>query len=155
MYQKILVPLDGSIVGEAALPAVEDLITKICPQNSVQVVLLQVLTSLTHYILAGETSVQISYTDQEVSQIKKETAAYLEKAGAGIKARGAALSYRISVGNATDEILKAANEVNADLIAISTHGRSGFSRWALGSVTERIIRLTDRPVLVIRSKTAK
>ena len=151
MFQKILLPLDGSKVGEAALPAVEELVSKVCPQSNVEVVLIQVLTSLTHYVVAGETSVQILYTEEELNQIKKQVTDYLEKLGAGLKARGATISLKVSVGNAADEIIKAANELGVDLIAISTHGRSGLSRWALGSVTERVIRSGERPVLVVRA----
>ena len=80
MYERILVPLDGSMVGEAALPYVEDLVVKLASCAKVEVNLLQVITSLSHYVLAGETSAQIPYTERELAQIKKKATEYLEKA---------------------------------------------------------------------------
>ena len=55
------------------------------------------------------------------------------------------------VGEAADEIVKAADEINADIIAMSTHGRSGLSRWAFGSVTDKVLRGGNKPVLVVRA----
>ena len=56
MYERILIPLDGSKMGEAALPYIEGLISKLSPEIRVEVTLLQVVSSLTHYIIAGEAS---------------------------------------------------------------------------------------------------
>lgn len=151
MYERILVPLDGSKVGEAALNAVEELIAKLSPEVKVEVTLFQVVTSLTHYVVAGEASVQVLYTEEELKQIKKEATDYLQKAGEELKKRGAKVKVKVGMGGAAEEILKAADEVKADLIAMSTHGRSGISRWALGSVAERVMRTSDKPILVIRA----
>ena len=57
----------------------------------------------------------------------------------------------MGVGSAAEEIIKAADEINADLIAMSTHGRSGLSRWAFGSVTDRVMRGGNVPILVVRA----
>ena len=70
MEEKILVPLDGSTIGEAALPYVEELVSKLSPEVKVEITLLQVVSSLTHYIVAGEASVRVPYTEQEMKQIK-------------------------------------------------------------------------------------
>ncbi len=152
MYERILVPLDGSKVGEAALLAVTELVSKFAPGVNTEVTLLQVLTSLTHYVIAGEATVQVPYNDGELSQIRKEVTDYLMKAGTELKNKGVVVSFKMTTGNAAEEIIKAADEVNADLIAMSTHGRSGISRWALGSVAERVVRVSSRPVLVVRAK---
>ncbi len=58
----------------------------------------------------------------------------------------------MGVGRAADEIIKAADEIDADLIAMSTHGRSGLSRWAFGSVTDRVLRAGSMPILMVRAK---
>ncbi len=152
MYERILVPLDGSKVGEAALEAVNELVSKFAPGIKSEVTLLQVLTSLTHYVIAGEATVQVPYTNNELAQIRKEVTDYLVQAGEVLKNKGADVKLKIGAGNAAEEIIKAADEANADLIAMSTHGRSGISRWALGSVAERVIRVSSRPVLVVRAK---
>jgi len=151
MAERILVPLDGSKVGEAALELVKNVITKFSPDTEVEITLLQVLTSLTHYVVAGEASVQILYTNEELNQIKKAATDYLQKAGEPLAKLGAKINIKVVTGNAADEILKTAAEIDAAFIGMSTHGRSGISRWALGSVTERVLRARKYPILVVRS----
>lgn len=151
MYERILVPLDGSKVGEAALPHVEELVTKMLPETNVEVTLLQVVSSLSHYIVAGEASAQVPYTEQEVEQIKKRSADYLDQVGESLRTSGATVRVRVSVGRAAEEIIKTADAIKVDLIAMSTHGRSGISRWAFGSVTDRVLRSGDRPILMVRA----
>jgi nucleotide-binding universal stress UspA family protein len=55
------------------------------------------------------------------------------------------------VGQAAEEIIKAADEIQANIIAMSSHGRSGLSRWAFGSVTDRVLRGGSQPVLVVKA----
>ena len=151
MYEKILVPLDGSKVGEAALPFVEGLVTKFSPGTIVEVTLIQVVSSLSHYIVAGEASAQIPYTQQEMEQIKKRSEEYLDGAAERLKEKGITVNIRVTIGAADEEITKAAEEIDADLIAMSTHGRSGISRWAFGSVTNKVLKSGKKPVLMIRA----
>ncbi len=151
MGEKILVPLDGSKVGEAALPEVEKLVAKLLPEGKVEVTFIQVMPSLSHYVVAGEASARIPYTEQEMEQMKKKASQYLRKAGESLKKRGASVKVRVEVGHAADEIIKAADEVHADIIAMSSHGRSGLSRWAFGSVTDKVLRGGEKPVLVVKT----
>ena len=151
MYERILIPLDGSKVGEAALPYVDGLVSKLSPEVKAEVTLLQVVSSLTHYVVAGEAGVQIPYTEKEMEQIKRKSMDYLNKTGEGLRSRGVMVKKRVGVGKAAEEIIKAAGEINADLIAMSTHGRSGLSRWAFGSVTDRVVRGANVPVVVVRA----
>lgn len=151
MAEKIIVPLDGSKVGEAALPYVEDLVTKLLPEPKVEVTLMQVLSSLSHYVVAGEASVRVPYTEQEIEEMKKAAGQYLTKAGEALKKKGASIKVRVAVGNATDEIIRAADEIDADIIAMSSHGRSGIGRWAFGSVTDKVLRGGNRPVMVVKA----
>ena len=151
MTEKIIVPLDGSKVGEAALPYVEDLATKFLPEPKVEVTLIQVLSSLSHYVVAGEASARIPYTEQEIEQMKKEASQYLTKAGESLRKKGASTKVEVAVGDAADEIIRAADKINADIIAMSTHGRSGLSRWAFGSVTDKVLRGGNKPVLVVKA----
>ncbi len=151
MREKILVPLDGSKVGEAALPYVEDLILKFLPEPKVEVTLMQVLSSLSHYVVAGEASARVPYTEEEIEQMKKQALRYLRKAGGNLRKKGATTKARVEVGHADEEIIKAADDIDADIIAMSTHGRSGLSRWAFGSVTDKVLRGGHKPVLVVRA----
>jgi len=151
MYERILVPLDGSAVGEAALPCVEELVTKLTPKVKVEVILLQVLTSLTHYVIAGEASVQVPYTDREVEQIKRKSRAYLNKIADELKNRGITVKTKVTTGRAVEGIIRIAEETRSDLIAMSTHGRSGLSRLTFGSITDKVLRAGTIPVLVARA----
>ena len=148
--ERILVPLDGSETGEAALPYVENLVSKLAPHEKVEVTLFQAISSPTHYVIAGEASAQIPYTEKELELIKKKTREYLKKAGEGLKSKGVTVKTKVTIGNAADEILKVTEEIKADLIAMSTHGRSGVGRWVFGSVAARVLHEGNTPLLLVR-----
>ncbi len=152
MYERILVPLDGSKVGEAALPYVEELASKLALNVKVEVTLLQVITSLSHYVVSEEGRSMTPYTEKELEPIKNGAKQYLDKAAEGLKNKGVTVSTKVSTGDAAEEIIKAAQEIKAGLIAMSTHGRSGITRWALGSVTDKVLRHGGKvPMLTIRA----
>ena len=151
MNEKVLVPLDGSKVGEAALPIIEELITKLSPETKVEVTLLGVITQLRHWVVVGEASAPISYTEEELKAIEQRVINYLDTAGETLKSQGVTVNTRVSSGNAAEEILKAADEINADMIAMSTHGRSGLRRLAFGSVTDKVLNGASMPVLMVRA----
>lgn len=152
MYDRILVPLDGSKLGEAALPYVEGLVARLSPGTTkVEVTLLRVVSAMSHYIVAGGEAVQIPYTEREIEQLKQTAADYLNKAGEGLSKKGAIVKIMVVTGRAADEILKATDEIKADLVAMSTHGRSGLSRWAFGSVADRVLRAGKTPILMVRA----
>jgi len=151
MYERILIPLDGSKLGETALPCVEELVSKLSPELKVEITLLQVVSSLTHWVVAGGASAPVPYTQEELEMIKQKAMDYLNKAGEGLRNKGATVEIKVSVGDAADEIIKTADEINADLIAMSTHGRSGISRWAFGSVTDKVLRGGTVPIFTVRA----
>jgi len=151
MPEKILVPLDGSTVGETALPVVEDIASKMAPEAGVEVILLHVITSLSHYVIAGDTGAQIPYTDKEIEQIETHVLKYLNDTAENLRVKGITVTTRVATGNAAEMIIRTAREINANLIAMSTHGRSGLSRWALGSVTDKILRSGKLPMLTVRA----
>jgi nucleotide-binding universal stress UspA family protein len=150
MYERILVPLDGSKLGEAALPFIEELVARLSAPPKVEVTLLQVVSSLSHFVVAGEAGVQVPYTEQEMVAIKKKAMEYLNKFAQGLRDKGATVKVEVGTGDPADEINKIANEINADLVAMSTHGRSGLSRWAFGSVADKVLRGGTKPVLMVR-----
>lgn len=155
MHERILIPLDGSRVGEAALPYVKELVAKLSPRVKVEITLFQSVSSLTHYVIAGEASAPVPYTEPEMAQIKKKAEEYLAKVGQVLQAKNVVIRNKVSVGKAAEMINKAADELDVDLITMSTHGRSGISRWAFGSVTEKILRSGNRPVLMVRAPTER
>ncbi|MBW2631953.1 MAG: universal stress protein [Deltaproteobacteria bacterium] len=150
MSEKILIPLDGSTLGEAALRYVEERTSKLALGKKTEVVLFQVITPVTYTVVAGE-SVEIPYTESELEQIKKMAMDYLSEAGKDLKSKGAVVECKVAFGTSSaDEIIKAEGEVKADLVAMSTHGRHGITRWAFGSVTDKVLRGGKIPVLMVR-----
>lgn len=151
MFSRVLVPLDGSKVGEAALPVIEQLVDKLAKGTTVEVVLIAVITLLRHWVVVGEASAPVSYTEDELSLIKQNIENYLTKTGESLKRRGVTVRTIVSTGNAADEIIKAIEDTGADLLAMSTHGRSGLRKLAFGSVTDKVLHRSHVPVLMVRA----
>lgn len=153
MYERILVPLDGSGMGEAALPHVKALVSKLTPSGKVEVILCQVVSPLlTTMVVAGEAPARIALTEAELKQIKDVALKYLKKVGKFFSGTGALVKYKVLVGRTAEEIINTADAIKADLVAMSTHGRSGLSQWAFGSVTAEVLRGGHKPVLMIRAR---
>jgi nucleotide-binding universal stress UspA family protein len=151
MFERVLVPLDGSKVGEAALPLINQLIDKLAASTKVEITLIGVITLLRHWVVVGEASAPVSYTEDELKLIKDKVADNLAKVAETIQKRNVTIKTIVSTGNAAEEILKAADEIHADLIAMSTHGRSGLRRLAFGSVTDKVLHGAKMPVLMVRA----
>jgi nucleotide-binding universal stress UspA family protein len=151
MFSRVLVPLDGSKVGEAALPVIEQLVDKLAPEGKVEITLIGVITLLRHWVVVGEASAPVSYTEEELKIIRERVMYYLTKSGESLKSKGVTVKTIVSTGNAAEEILRAADQIKADLIAMSTHGRSGLRRLAFGSSTDKVLRGSHIPVLMVRA----
>ena len=151
MAMKMLIPLDGSKLSEAALPYVKGLLSKLSPEVKVELTLFQAILLQTHYVFAGEMATPIIYTEKEMKQIQQEARDYLNKLAEGLRSEKVSVEVRVGIGSAAEEIIKAADEINVDLIAMSTHGRHGISRWAFGSVTDKVLRAGNKPVLLVRA----
>jgi len=151
MFSKVIVPLDGSKVGEAAIPVLEQLINKLAAGTKVEVILIGVITLLRHWVVVGEASAPVSYTEEELKIIRQRVEDYLVKTGESLKKKGVTVRTIVSTGNAADEIIKAADDTGADLIAMSTHGRSGLRKLAFGSITDKVLQRSKIPVLTVRA----
>jgi nucleotide-binding universal stress UspA family protein len=152
MYEKILVPLDGSKVGEAALPNVENLAVRMAPETKIEVTLLQVISNLTYNVLTPEEQAQVPYSEADLKQIKQGALDYLEKVAAKLRVKGIDVKILVMTGHPAEGIIKAAQQTGANVIAMCTHGYSGVKRWALGSVADKVLHSSEIPVLLIRAK---
>ncbi len=142
--RRILFPVDGSDLAAAALPAVEEIARGF--GSEVLALHVQPEPDLFVFGRAGVDPVQVTPPEPE-----SVTAPILERLkGAGIRAVG-----REARGDAASRILDAAQSESVDLIVISTHGRTGVSRWVLGSVTEKVLRGSTVPMLVVRTRPAQ
>jgi nucleotide-binding universal stress UspA family protein len=152
MDHKIVIPLDGSKVGEAALPYIEDIISKLSPEVKTEVVLLQVIAPASISTVSGRTPGDIAYTEKQLEQTENKGMEYLNQIGETLRSKGVTVITKVVVGDASEQIVKVAEEIDANLIAMSTHGRSGFSRWAFGSVTDKVLRREGRiPIAMVRA----
>ena len=152
MYERILVPLDGSAIAEAVLPNIEDLALRMAPKTEVEATLVQVISTLTYNVLTEDDRAQIPYSQGDMNQIKKRATDYLEKVAARMASKGIKVKTMVTEGHAAEEIIKAAARTDANVIAMSTHGFSGLKRWALGSVADKVLHESNVPVLIVRAK---
>lgn len=137
MFERILVPLDGSRHAEAALP----LVRKILERKDAEVVLLRALPPPP--MVEGDIT-RITEMD------RKEAESYLDVVLSALDARGTRARALIRGGSPAATILASAEEENATLIAMSTHGRTGAARWLFGSVAEEVLRSAPMPLLLAR-----
>jgi nucleotide-binding universal stress UspA family protein len=140
--ERVLVPLDGSPVAEAILPFIE----QIAGPLDLEIVLLRVvpLTPVDVVTMARELPPG-EETEKELSAER-----YLEPLVETLRARGIRVGARVRIGSPATEIVAAAQEVGADLIAMTTHGRSGLGRLLFGSVAEAVLRAAPIPVFLLR-----
>lgn len=144
---RILVPLDGSPVGERALSYLE----RVAGRAGSEVLLLQVVASVNPAPLVpkyGPSPVEVLETRRQRAE------AYLERVRRGLQRRGITARVMVRSGDPAEEILACASTQGADLVLMSTHGRSGVRRVLMGSVAESVLRKSSLPVLLIPSRIA-
>jgi nucleotide-binding universal stress UspA family protein len=147
IFKSIVVPLDGSELAESVLPTVAALAN----ESKLEVILLRAYSMPYNAYASGEGYYAINY-EEIITAMRDETVAYLENKTAALKTLGVArISYLARDGAAADEIISVGRNTSGNLIAMCTHGRSGLTRWALGSVTETVVRHSGDPVLVLRA----
>lgn len=146
MYKRVLVPLDGSPLAEAIIP----FLIEIAGPLDMSIVLLRVLEPVPVTVVEGVRQAMI-----DISQARRRDAdAYLASVAATLAARGIHASRDVRSGHPELCIVEAARELGADLVAMSTHGRSGLGRLLFGSVAEHVLRHADVPVFMMRQTAA-
>ena len=146
--KSIIVPLDGSKRAEAVLPPAMDLSKKL----SLEIVLTRAY-QLPLSAYPGADAAYIPNQDAFLTAVRGEANAYLEAKVNEVRGNGIEkVSSILLVGSGADEIIDLARTTPDNLIAMCTHGRSGVKRWALGSVTEKVVRHSGDPVLVVRAE---
>ena len=144
--KRIVVPLDGSAMAESVLPVVADLAR--AGGGCIRLVRVEPLPENR----VGSDGRVVAYADQEMARLEAEGLDYLRTVEARLG--GIPIESCVRFGDATDEILKEAHAFDAELIAVTTGGRSGLGRAMLGSVAERVFRRAETPVLLYRASRA-
>ena len=152
MYKEILVPLDGSEVSASALPTARQLAVAL----GARIHLLQVTSQAEEFaIMRGvefstmgpEYSQQV--LDEALTAQRDRIERYLNEVGDDLEAEGIRVVKAVEDGQAADKIADYAEAAGIDLILMSTNGRGGVRRFLVGSVTDKVIRSTNLPVLVV------
>ena len=136
-FERILAPMDGSECAEMILPKLEKLATDL----KASIALLQVVYA--HTFPGADP------TDAEVTVVRKGEE-YLDKVKKRLEAKGLKVDTHVRYGDGAEEILDHASQKDIDLVAMTTHGRSGVKRFLLGSVAEKILRHSPKPVFLVR-----
>jgi len=150
MFDRILVPLDGSELAECILPYVEELTRD---KKMKEVILFRVCER--PEISADYPASMPESWEQHVKDImtgaQEQCSLYLGGIEKKLSNSGVKIRVECCLGKAADEIVKFAEKNQVDLIIMASHGRSGISRWTIGSVAEKVFRSTCVPVLLIRA----
>lgn len=137
---RVVVPLDGSHLAETALPYARE----IADGLSLTMVVVSVMRTTGHKTgLWGDASTGPSTEDEEVMDT------YLSEIIGRLASGGLEVQKKILKGSPAKTIVDFAQERPNDMVILSTRGHSGFTRWALGSVAENVVRASGNPVLVI------
>jgi nucleotide-binding universal stress UspA family protein len=143
MYKNILVPLDGSALAETSLNYVAGIAAYIKPLSVTLLRAREPMDVGVRQRLSSDLARQLDEAYQE------ELESYLSKVAESLKEKGINVKTAAVAGGAAESILDWARENKTDIIIMSSHGRTGIARWAFGSVTEKVLKESEIPVLVI------
>jgi nucleotide-binding universal stress UspA family protein len=145
--KSIIVPLDGSELAEGVLPMVADMAKTL----DLEVELFRAY-HIPYNVYAGDEGFYAGNYDELLAGVRDETVEYLDGKAADLKRLGVAkVTCVTKEGFAGDEIIALGRKTADNLIAMSSHGRSGVKRWVLGSVAETVARHSGDPVLISRT----
>jgi nucleotide-binding universal stress UspA family protein len=147
MYKRVVVPLDGSLLAEEMLRFVVD----IAGPLDLEVVLLRVIRVLPRPLTEGVRAAVLESSEYSSTDARE----YLAPLAEELRRRGIRVRTEVRRGEPVEEIVDCAREVDADLIAMTTHGRSGLGRWLFGSVAEAVLREAEIPVFLMRMTEAQ
>ena len=148
MYQKVLVPLDGSKLAECVVEHVKSIATGCQVPTVVLLRVVEPFSPPTYFNLRHEMETEDTYRDAK-EKAEAQAKNYLSEMAERLKAEGITVENDMAYGLPADEILNYAEQKQVDLIVMSTHGRSGISRWFSGSVTQKVVGQSLIPVLIV------
>ena len=143
MYKRILVPLDGSARAERAIPVV----ARIARAFESSIILMRVATTP---IDTGKFSSASGYVEETVDADLTDATSYLERIAGSDELAGLKTELKTFIGAVAPTILSASQSLHASLIVMCSNGYTGFKRWALGSVADKVTRHSPIPVFVLR-----
>ena len=137
----VVAPLDGSVLAESALPYIEDLVSKL----DLEAVLVQAVRDIRPpYTAEGDRQ-----TLGLRREIEEEAAVYLRDVAGRLEEACPRVSWKVLKGHPSWAIAEFARDTPAEIIVMATHGRSGLTRWIMGSVADSVVRYSGNPVLIV------
>jgi nucleotide-binding universal stress UspA family protein len=143
--RRALVPLDGSAVAEAVIPFV----LRIARTLGLEIALLRAVPWVAPHVLEGSRTIH-----DPTERLTREAETYLQTIAARLAASGLRVTTTVRVGEPATEIVVGAGECEADLIAMTTHGRGALGRLFFGAVAEAVLRRAAVPVFIVRASGA-
>ncbi|GIV98096.1 MAG: universal stress protein UspA [Herpetosiphonaceae bacterium] len=146
MEQQILVPLDGSALAEAVLPPAAAL----ARATGRALTLMRVIGPVIGQDFLGFPSIR---SDAHWMDAVAQARSYLTSIANGLRATGLPVSFEIEEGKPAERIVtRIEHDPAISMVAMATHGRSGLQRWVLGSVAEKVLRASSKPLLLVRAR---
>jgi nucleotide-binding universal stress UspA family protein len=146
VLNSIVVPLDGSELAASVLPMVAGLAKKL----NLAVLLFRAY-NLPTSAYASIDGYYVPDLDKLIPELRDDARDYLEKKSAELKRLGVGeVACEVKEGLSADQIITLARSIPDNFVAMCSHGRSGIKRWALGSVTETVVRHSGDPILIVR-----
>ncbi len=142
MYKRVLVPLDGSRLAEGILP----FILQIAGPLDLEVILVRAVQPIVAQAMEGTRQFMVD----DMATRLREAREYLALVAADLRGRGVRVTTDARNGEPVTELVAATRESGVDLIAMTTHGRSGFAKLLFGSVAGAVLRQAKIPVLMMR-----
>ncbi|MFA5309634.1 MAG: universal stress protein [Dehalococcoidales bacterium] len=176
MYKKVVVPLDGSQLAEIALPHLEE-IAKGC--SIAEILLVSVTEKVVGHLAQGQSTSEyapeknnteepmllpeyqtgVVYTNMitkrplvqvTVGKMAKTASDYLCRIAQDLEQKGFTVTAHVLAGHPAEEIVNFVDDEKADIIVMASRGKSGFNRWDMGNIAEKVIRLSKVPVLLVK-----
>jgi nucleotide-binding universal stress UspA family protein len=143
VFHRIVVPLDGSPLAEAIIPEVQ----RLAADTPLEVVLLAVGARPQ---TVEERDGHVAYLDEILAKEEQDLREYLRVPAHWLNGYRIPVETRVRFGEPAAEIVRCAEEEEADAIAMCTHGRTGIARMIQGSVAGTVLRSTRLPVVLLR-----
>ena len=154
MYQKIVVPLDGSKFAECVLPHLEA-IAEACDTKEVMLVSVTERIPIHWAVPDAAQPLGQRLLTGTIGKLERQAQRYLQRIAKGLKTKGFQVRTEVLIGNPAEEIVNYAERNDSDLIVMTSHGRSAIntlvrSIQTYGSVADKTLRTSSVPVLLVK-----
>ncbi len=157
VFKRVLVPLDGSRLSSRALPYAVEIASKFAAGiHLVRIVRPAIPVTASTGMTTSPAAVEVAMEGALIEDRRNAARArkYLKRKLRELRSARNNISYQVVIGDPARSIIDIANDDEIDLVVMTTHGASGLKRAIMGSVADRVIRESGKPVMVIRPQSA-